>query len=157
MCPPFMNLTLLRGRVPKRQEEGEHNYDDQESAESCSDFDSYELEEIRTIALREFPDNLEEGFQQLLKDKMSREAKQEWTTTPTKTPMTAYFLCLAERRKNHEGKIGSIEANKWCKQWQTMSQIQKKPFTDAEQRLQCQYQEELAEFREKGRYRVRRQ
>ena len=89
------------------------------------------------------------------KDELSREWLQEWSTAEPKRPPSAYFLWVAECGKNHDGEAGNKGASELCKQWRNMDQIERSSFTDRERRLQAQYQEELAEFREKGRYRVR--
>ena len=99
--------------------------------------------------------NVQQDFQQQLGEKLNREVKQAWSDVEPKRPIGAYFLWLAQKRRNHEGAIGKNEANEWCKQWQVMSQIERKPFIEMEETLQRHYQEELAEFRQNGRYRVR--
>jgi len=137
--------------------EANKNNEDQHPEESDEELDCYELEQLRTTALRDFPDNLEQGFQLLLREKTSREEKLERSDMEPKRPMGAYFLWLADKRKSHEGEIGKKEANEWCKQWQAINQIAKRPFIDCHERLQCLYQKELAEFRQKGRYRVQRE
>ena len=86
----------------ERQVEGLSNFEDQYSEEDDDVLDGSELEQLRIAALRDFPDDVAKGFQQLLREKTSKDTEKHFANSyPAEPPLEMSQLDKLQFMNSH--------------------------------------------------------